>query len=82
MPKRTIKCTPGEKRFTVIKVNGDPYDTHAGRSFEQALQSASPDRGAKLDVYAVCSYDPGAARLPSTYLKRGQHLGTRRAKRG
>lgn len=82
MAKRSIRCTVGEQRFTVIRVNGDDYDTHAGRSFEQALRSASPDRGAKLDVFAVCSHDPGAARLPAVYRKRGQLLRTVRYKRG
>lgn len=82
MAKRTIKCRPGEQRITVIRVNGDPYDTHAGRSFEQALRLANPDRGARLDVFAVCGSDVGAARLPSVYAKRGQLLRTMRYKRG
>ena len=81
MAKRTIRCAPGEQRFTVIRVNGDPYDTHAGRSFEAARDLALPDPGAKLDVFAVCATDPGAARMPSVYKKRGQLLRTMRAKR-
>jgi len=81
MAKRSIRCAPGEQRFTVIRVNGDPHDTYAGRSFEEARSNALPDRGAKLDVFAVCAVDPGAARLPSTYRKRGQLLRTMRVKR-
>lgn len=82
MAKRTIKCTPGEQRFTVIRIDGDPHDTHAGRSYQEALEAAQPDRGAKLDVLAVCAVDPGAARLPAVYKKRGQLLRTMRYKRG
>lgn len=82
MAKRSIRCGTGERRFTVIRVNGDPHDTHAGRSFEDALRLATPDRGARLDVLAVCATDAGAARLPSTYKKRGQLLRTIRYKRG
>ena len=81
MAKRSIRCAPGEQRFTVIRVNGDDYDTHAGRSFERARDLALPDRGARLDVFAVCAVDPGAARMPAVYKKRGQLLRTMRVKR-
>lgn len=63
MAKRRIKCAIGEKRFTVIRVNGDSSDTHAGRSFESALRLANPDRGNKIEVFATCAGDGGAARL-------------------
>lgn len=79
--KRTLRCSPGEQRFTVIRVDGDPHDTYAGRSFEEARSNALPDRGAKLDIFAVCAVDAGAARLPSTYRRRGQLLRTMRVKR-
>lgn len=82
MAKRTIKCQPGEQRFTVLRVNGDDYDTHAARSFERARDLALPDRGARVDVFAVCATDAGAARMPYVYKKRGQLLRTMRAKRG
>ena len=72
MAKRTIRCKPGEQRFTVLRVNGDNYDTHAGRSFEAARRAAQPDRGAKIDVFAVCAMDPGEARMPAVYKNRGQ----------
>lgn len=78
---RKVKCLIGEKRFTVLRVNGDPYDTHAGRSFEQALRTASPDRGARIDVFSVCADDSGSARLPSTYKKRGALVKSFRFKR-
>jgi hypothetical protein len=80
--RRTIKCRVGEKRFTVVRVNGDPYDTHAGRSFEQAMSTATPDRGSTVEVFAVCGKDPGAVRLPSEYERRGQLLRTFKAKGG
>jgi hypothetical protein len=82
MAKRSIRCGTGERRFTVIRVDGDPHDTHAARSFQAALAMANPDRGARLDILAVCASDEGAARLPSTYKKRGQLLRTIRYKRG
>lgn len=79
---RKIKCKRGEKRFTVIQVNGDPYDTHAGRSFERALELAMPDRGSMLTVRTVCAPDGASARLPSTYRKRGRIVRRMRYKRG
>jgi hypothetical protein len=78
--KHPLKCSPGEKRFTVLRVNGDDHDTHAGRSFEAALRSAQPDRGSKIDVFVACARDAGAARLPSAY-KRGKLIKSIRAKR-
>ena len=79
---RKVKCKQGERRFTVIQVNGDAYDTHAGRSFESALRLANPDRGAQLTVRSVCATDAGAARLPSVYRKRGYVTKRMRYKRG
>jgi hypothetical protein len=70
--KRTLKCNVGEKRWTVVRVRGDAYDTTAGRSFEEAMRVAIPNRGDRVDVFAVCAGDAGAARLPSAYGKRGQ----------
>jgi len=69
--RRGTKCRPGQGRFTVVRVNMDPHDSHAARSFEEALLLASPDRGAHVDVFRTCATDSGAARLPSTYLKKG-----------
>lgn len=60
---RGLSCKVGEKRFNVVRVNGDSSDTHAGRSFQQAMASAQPDRGSKVDVFIVCARDAGAARL-------------------
>jgi hypothetical protein len=82
MARRTLRCDVNERRFTVIRIDGDPYDTHAGRSFESAWKLAIPDRGARVDVFAVCASDAGAARLPSAYTKRGQLLRTFRFKGG
>lgn len=82
MAKRRIRCKRGEKRFTVLQLNNDPYDSHAGRSFESALRSAQPDRGDHISVWSVCASDAGAARLPSTYKKRGYITRRFRFKRG
>jgi len=74
MARRSIRCGNDEKRFTVIRVNGDQYDTHAARSFESALDLALPDHGAKVEVFTVCAKDAGEARMPFAYQKRGQLL--------
>ena len=79
---RKVTCRRGEKRFTVIKVGSDDYDTHAGRSFEAALRLAMPDRGSQLTVYSVCAPDGGMARMPSQYKKRGYVTKRMRYKRG
>ncbi len=63
---------PGTKRFTVLRINGDDYDTHAARSFQAAMESALPDRGSRIDVIQTYATDAGAARLPSTYAKNGR----------
>ncbi len=78
---RKVTCKRGERRFTVLVVNGDPYDSHAARSFETALQSANPDRGSQIAVWAVCAPDAGAARLPSQYRRRGYVTRRFRSKR-
>lgn len=81
MARRTIRCKAGERRFTVLRVNSDKADTHAARSYEAALRLAQPDRGARLDVFAVCAQDAGAARLKLHY-GYSQLLRTMRYKRG
>lgn len=79
--RKAVRCSPGEKRFTVVTVNNDPYDSHAGRSFEQAYALAQPDPGSRIKVYRTCAGDGGEARLPSNYLKKGVLVRTQRAKR-
>jgi hypothetical protein len=64
---RPIKCGGGDQRFTVVRVGGDNTDTHAGRSFESAMRSAQPDRGARIDVFRVCAGDAGEARLSAAH---------------
>ncbi len=61
--KRPIKCHVGQQRYTVVRVDGSNSDTHAGRSFESAMSSAQPDRGARVEVFRTCARDAGAARL-------------------
>lgn len=82
MPRRTLRCNLNERRFTVLRVNHDLYDTHAGRSFEAALRLANPDRGATVEVFAVCARDGGEARMPFAYQKRGELLRKFRFKGG
>jgi hypothetical protein len=77
--KHPLKCFPGEKRYTVLRVDGDDFDTHAGRNFEKALRLASPDRGSKVDVFVTCARSGAEARLS---FKRGKLVKTFRAKRG
>lgn len=79
---RKVACKRGEKRYTVLVINRDPYDSHAARSFEQAMRLALPDRGSTVDVWSVCASDARAARMPSVYKTRGYKTGSRRAKRG
>lgn len=79
--KHPLSCRPGEKRFTVLRIDGDDYDSHAGRSFEAAKRSAQPDRGSKIDVFVTCAYNAGDARLPANYKARGKKVKTIRAKR-
>lgn len=75
------KCKIGEKRFTVVVINRDPYDSHAGRSFEDAMDLALPDRGAHIDVYVTCADDGGESRMPFNYKKKGKLTRSFRFKR-
>jgi hypothetical protein len=78
--KHPLKCSPGEKRYTVLRVDGDDKDTHAGRNFEKALRYAQPDRGSKVDVFVTCAYNTAEARL--TFRQKGKLVKSFRAKRG
>lgn len=69
--KRVVRCAKKDHRFTVVQVDGDPGDTHAARSFEQAFRLANPDRGSKIAVYATCAQDVGQARLYNHFRQRG-----------
>jgi hypothetical protein len=80
--KQPLSCKRGQKRFTVVQVDANPYDSFAARSFEQALRMATPNRGSWLRVYVVCAKDAGEARLPSAYAKRGRMTQLKRYKRG
>jgi hypothetical protein len=80
--KHPLKCTVGTKRFTVIRVNGDDKDTHAGRNFEAALRAAQPDRGSKLDVFVTCARDAGEARILGFVPRKLTYVKTIRYKRG
>jgi len=62
-----VACARGQKKFTVVRVGNDDHDTYSGRSFEESLSNANPDRGSKIHVYVTCAKDAGEARLPSNY---------------
>ena len=79
--KRTMKCSPGQHRFTVVVVNGDPHDSHSGRSFSEAYELAMPDPGSRVEVWQTCAEDGGFARLPASYRK-GELVRSFRAKGG
>lgn len=90
--KHPLKCTVGNKRFTVIEVfgkarpgsgrYGTTSDTYAGRNFEEALRAAQPDRGSVLRVFVACARDVGEARLPNYAHKHGKLVKAIRYKRG
>jgi len=79
---RGLRCGVGEKRFTVVQVGSDQYDSHSGRSFEQAMSSAMPDRGSHVNVYVTCARDGGEARMPANFKSRGKLVRQFRTKRG
>jgi hypothetical protein len=70
--KTKVSCEIGERRWNVVVINRDPYDSHAGRSFEDAMDLALPDRGSHIDVYVTCAKDGGEARMPYNYKKKGK----------
>jgi hypothetical protein len=80
--KHPLVCRPGEKRYTVLRVDGDDSDAHAGRNFEKALRYAQPDRGSRVDVFVTCAFNTAEARMPYNYKTRGRLVKTFRAKRG
>lgn len=47
----------------VVRVNRDPSDTYAAKSFRAALDLAAPDRGARLEYGIVVADDCGWARI-------------------
>lgn len=49
--------------FYVVRVDGDPKDTHAGESLESALELAMPDDGSTVEWGMVRAFDAGEARL-------------------
>ena len=80
--KTKVACKVGEKRFTVVVVNGHASDSHAGRSFESAMKLAQPDRGSLVEVYVTCAKDAGAARLPYHFHNNGKLVRRFRTKKG
>ncbi len=65
---KRARPNPPSHGWWVVVVDGDPYDSHAARTREAAIELANPDDGAQLTVYSgVRADDAGAARLPSVY---------------
>jgi hypothetical protein len=79
--KTKVSCEINERRYNVVVINRDPHDSHAGRSFEAAMNLALPDRGAHIDVYVTCAFDAGEARMPYNYKKKGKLTRSFRYKR-
>lgn len=59
--KRRIKCGLHEQRYTAVRL-GTTRKTFAARSFEAAMDFARPNRGAQVEVYAVCARDSATAK--------------------
>jgi len=49
--------------FYVVRVDGDPRDTHADDTLESALELAAADEGSTVEWGMVRARDAGAARL-------------------
>lgn len=49
------------EHFFVVRVNGDPLDTYAGLSLDEALEVAAPDEGDALEYLEVDAPDPQVA---------------------
>lgn len=64
--KRKKQAAGKEKtamKFIVVRVDGDPSDTYAAETLEQAMDLAMPDSGSRVEVAEVEAEDAGAARL-------------------
>lgn len=61
--RKRKSATRTAMKFTVLRVDGDPLDTYAAESLEQAMAMAAPDEGASVEVAEVEAEDAGAARL-------------------
>jgi len=67
--KRSLKCPANSRRFTGVAVGSESQVSHhrgdvsVGRSFEQAMELALPDKGDHVGVYAVCGKEAGEARM-------------------
>jgi len=82
MARRTIKCPRGERRFTVIQIERDPWNTVAARTIPAAMKLALPaDPGSTIDVYGVCAETAEKAAYKVTHYGDGRKIRTFRAKR-
>lgn len=59
----------------VALVNHDESDTHAAKTVREAFELAGPNKGDRVDFFAVQSNDPGEARLVYNTVDT-KHLGT------
>ena len=67
--KRSLKCPASSRRFTGVAVGSEFQVSHhrgdvsVGRSFEEAMGLALPDKGNHVGVYVVCGKESGEARM-------------------
>ncbi len=64
--KKRKKAAGKEKtamKFVVVRVDGDPSDTYAAETLEEAMDLAMPDSGSRVEMAEVEAEDAGAARL-------------------
>lgn len=55
--------------FFVVVADGDPNESYAGESLEEALDAAMFDSGTRYTVYKVMASDAGDARMPYSWKK-------------
>ena len=57
------------RQFFVVVADGDPNESYAGESLEEALDAAMFDSGTRYTVYKVMASDAGDARMPYSWKK-------------
>lgn len=61
--ERPTTRTAAPQLFYVVRVNGDPKDTHAALSLDEAIELANADDGDVLEYTTVSAVDAGLARI-------------------
>lgn len=73
--RRTAAQEKTAMKFHLVRVDGDPLDTYAAESLDQALEMANPDAGSTVEVATVEAPDAGAARLMADTADFEPHMG-------